>query len=117
VLLARALVQRPKLLLLDEPTTHLDPRHQVEFIRLLERLRLEKGLGVIAVLHDVNLALGWCSNLLLIKEGRVQGAGATKDIITDDALEKVYGLSGNSWDVSVSGQRYIDFFKLVKNKG
>ncbi len=117
VLLARALVQQPKLLLLDEPTTHLDPRHQVEFVQLLDRLRREKGMGVIAVLHDVNLALAWCSSLVLIKEGRMLAAGETGRIMTDNLLEKVYGLPADAWDISGSGHRYIGFFKALKNKG
>lgn len=117
VLLARALVQRPKLLLLDEPTTHLDPRHQLDFIRLLDRLRTENGLGVIAVLHDVNLALAWCSALLLIKDGRTLAAGAPDRVMTDDLLEKAYGISPDSWDVARSGQRYIGLFNRLKNKG
>ncbi|MBK8574482.1 MAG: ABC transporter ATP-binding protein [Elusimicrobia bacterium] len=92
VLLARALAQEPKVLLLDEPTAHLDPGHQAGLVSVVDRLRHERGLAVIAILHDVSLAMSWCPSILLLKGGRVQAQGPAAQVITPDILRSVYGL-------------------------
>jgi iron complex transport system ATP-binding protein len=92
VLLARALAQEPRVLLLDEPTAHLDPGHQAELVEVIDQLRRERGLAVVAILHDVNLALAWCPQVLLLKKGRVQAQGPAPAVITPDHLKSVYGL-------------------------
>jgi ABC-type cobalamin/Fe3+-siderophores transport system ATPase subunit len=92
VLLARALAQEPSLLLLDEPTAHLDPGHQAGLVAVVDRLRQDRGLAVIAILHDVSLALSWCPSVLLLKEGRTQAQGPTAQVITSENLRAVYGL-------------------------
>lgn len=93
VLLARALAQEPKILLLDEPTAHLDPGHQAGLVSVVDRLRRERGLAVIAILHDVNLALTWCPTVLLLKNGRVQAQGPALEVLTPTHLKEVYGLT------------------------
>lgn len=92
VLLARALAQEPSLLLLDEPTAHLDPGHQAGLVAVVDRLRRDRGLAVIAILHDVSLALSWCPSVLLLKQGRVQAQGPAEQVITPPILRTVYGL-------------------------
>jgi len=92
VLLARALAQEPKVLLLDEPTAHLDPRHQVELVEVINTLRKDRGLGVVAILHDVNLAASWCPHLLLMKDGRVHAQGLALEVLTPKPLREVYGV-------------------------
>jgi iron complex transport system ATP-binding protein len=92
VLLARALAQEPTVLLLDEPTTHLDPGHQAGLVTVVDRLRRERGVAVIAILHDVSLALSWCPSILLLKGGRVQAQGPSDHVITPEILRSVYGL-------------------------
>jgi iron complex transport system ATP-binding protein len=88
VLVALALAQEPRLLLLDEPTLHLDLGHQLALLRMLERLRRSRGLAVVAVLHDLNLAGGWADRSLLLHEGRlVSAAGASGPI--DPALARL----------------------------
>lgn len=91
VLLARALLQAPKLLLLDEPTAFLDLRHQVT---LLERLRTcaREGMAVLAVLHDVNLAAAYADDVLLLKNGKVAADGERANVLTSPALEALYEL-------------------------
>lgn len=74
VLLALALAQEPQLLLLDEPTAHLDVAHQLAFIGLLDRLRRARGLTVVAVLHDLNLAARFADRSLVLHEGRLLAA-------------------------------------------
>lgn len=92
VWLARALVQAPKLLVLDEPTAFLDIRHQVETLRAVRR-RLAEGLGVLAVLHDVNLAMHVATHALLLKDGQCVAQGPVKDVLTAGALSALFDIT------------------------
>lgn len=92
VWLARALVQAPKLLVLDEPTAFLDVRHQVETLRAV-RKRLAEGLGVLAVLHDVNLAMHVATHALLLKDGECVAQGPVKEVLTAEALTSLFGIA------------------------
>ena len=89
VWLARALVQRAPLLVLDEPTAFLDVRHQVETLAAV-RSRVEQGLGVLAVLHDVNLAAHLATHVLLLKQGQVLAQGPRKEVLTAERLSELY---------------------------
>ncbi|HWI65209.1 MAG TPA: heme ABC transporter ATP-binding protein [Symbiobacteriaceae bacterium] len=91
VMVARALAQEPQLLILDEPTAHLDIAHQVELLDLTRRLNREQGLTVIAVLHDLNLAAQYADRLLMMKEGRRFAEGAPADVVTEPNVAAVYG--------------------------
>jgi len=91
VLLARALAQEPAVLLLDEPTTHLDLRHQAELHDVVHDLRRERGLAALAVLHDLNLAGMYCDRLLLLAGGRVVASGTPSEVLTADRLRAAYG--------------------------
>jgi iron complex transport system ATP-binding protein len=88
--LARALAQRPRLLLLDEPTAHLDLRYQATTAALLRRLA-DAGVAVMLVSHDLNLAAELCDRLLLMADGRVVGVGAPADVLDPATLEAVFG--------------------------
>lgn len=90
VLIARALAQEPRLLLLDEPTTHLDISHQVGILDLIRRLNKGFGLTVIMVLHDLNLAGEYCRRLALINEGRIHKLGTPHEVLTYRIIEEVY---------------------------
>jgi iron complex transport system ATP-binding protein len=90
VFIARALAQEPRLLLLDEPTTHLDITHQVAVLDLLKRLNREQGLTVMIVLHDLNLASEYCKRLVLVREGKVYKAGSPKEVLSYEIIEAVY---------------------------
>ncbi len=90
VLIARALAQEPKLLLLDEPTAHLDIAHQVKILDLIKRLNKEFGLTVIMVLHDLNLASEYCQRLVLINEGRIYKIGTPFEVLNYKIIEEVY---------------------------
>ena len=91
VMLARALAQRPRLLVLDEPTSHLDLRHQAECVGLLRRLNRESGLSIVLVSHDLNMAAEICDRLLLLDRGAAVGLGAPTVVLTEATLEGVYG--------------------------
>jgi len=90
VITAKALAQQPELLLLDEPTSHLDIGHQVQMLNLLKTLNQDKKLTIIMVLHDLNLASEYCNKMLLLHEGRVYKEGLSEDVLTYQNIEAVY---------------------------
>jgi iron complex transport system ATP-binding protein len=91
VLLARALAVEGDLLLADEPTAALDPLHQLQVMELL-RANIRNGRGVIVVLHDLALAMRFCDRLVLLAEGRVLAEGSPSRVLTDEHLERAYGV-------------------------
>jgi ABC-type cobalamin/Fe3+-siderophores transport system ATPase subunit len=91
VVIARALAQRPRLLVLDEPTAHLDLRYQAECVALLRRLHHDEGLGILLVSHDLNLAAEVSDRLLLMAGGAAVSAGTPEDVMQESVLEAVYG--------------------------
>lgn len=91
VLIARALAQTAPILLLDEPTAHLDLTHQIEVLRLARRLAEQEGACVCAALHDLNLAAEFCDRLLVLSEGRVAAEGTPEAVLNAPLLEQVYG--------------------------
>lgn len=93
VWIAMALAQGSKVLLLDEPTTYLDVRFQLDILRLVRRLNEEFGMTVIMVLHDINQALRYSDHLIALSQGRVVGQGAPEDVVTPRLIEEVYGVS------------------------
>ncbi|MEW6664652.1 MAG: ABC transporter ATP-binding protein [Thermodesulfobacteriota bacterium] len=90
VLIARALAQEPRLVLLDEPTSFLDLKHKRDIFRLVSTLSRERGLSVVLVSHDIDLAAQHCRRLVLLKNGEVCGAGKPDDVLTGANLERVY---------------------------
>lgn len=89
-LLARALAQDAPILLLDEPTAHLDLHHQIAFLSLLQRLVAQEELAVLIALHDLNLASVYAQRLLLLDIGSIQAEGSPSDVLTSKILRKVY---------------------------
>ena len=92
VFVGRCLAQEPAALLLDEPTTFLDLRHQVELLQLLRRLARERAVGVMLASHDLNLAAAMADRAVLLEEGKVAAAGTPADVLREDVLSAVYGL-------------------------
>jgi iron complex transport system ATP-binding protein len=90
VFFGRALCQEPQLLLLDEPTAHLDIAHQIELMELVKTLNKDTGLTVVIIMHDLNLASAYCDRLILMKEGVVYKDGNTEDVLTYQIIEDVY---------------------------
>ncbi len=91
VVIARAICQQPKIILLDEPTASLDPAHQVHIMDLMERLRQERNITIIMISHDLNLAAMYGDRLLLMREGAVEKIGTPQEVLTYDTLERSYG--------------------------
>jgi iron complex transport system ATP-binding protein len=91
VFLARALAQEPGILLLDEPTTHLDLRHQTQLHDVARALCRQAGVGVLSVLHDLNLAAAYCDRLLLLAAGRTLSEGPPADVLEPGLLERAFG--------------------------
>jgi iron complex transport system ATP-binding protein len=90
-MLARALAQQPRLLVLDEPTSHLDLRYQAETAELLRRLNRERGVTILLVSHDLNLAGEICDRLLLLHEGRAARVGTPGEVLEQSVLEHAFG--------------------------
>lgn len=90
VIIARALAQEPKLLLLDEPTVHLDISHQLEIMELIRKLNRDNDISVVAVFHDLNLAAQYCSRLMLLDSGKVSSVGTPHDVLTPENIKKTY---------------------------
>jgi iron complex transport system ATP-binding protein len=91
VAIARALVQEPRLLLLDEPTSSLDLRNQIAILSMLRRVVDEHGMAGVMTMHDLNTALRFAHKFLLLKDGAVFAAGRVEEI-TSDMVQEVYGL-------------------------
>jgi iron complex transport system ATP-binding protein len=98
VMLARALVAQPRLLLLDEPTSNLDHRNQYEMMGLVRQLAKEQGFTVITVIHDLNLALRFCDKYYFLKAGQGYSYGGI-ETVTSETLENVYGIHAQVLDV------------------
>lgn len=91
VWVAMALAQQTPILLLDEPTTYLDIAHQVEVLNLARELQRE-GRTVVVVLHELSLAFRYATNLIVMRDGEIVAHGDVGDVVTEDLIERVYGL-------------------------
>lgn len=92
VFVGRCLVQEPRAMLLDEPNTFLDLRHQVELSRLLRQLAKEQGIGVLMASHDLNMAAAYADRLVLLSEGALAASGPAREVLEPGLLSRVYGI-------------------------
>ncbi|AEG15732.1 Iron-chelate-transporting ATPase [Desulfofundulus kuznetsovii DSM 6115] len=92
VMLARALAQEPELIILDEPTTHLDVKHRLEVMAILRQLTREKGITVILSLHEIDLALKSCAIAMLVKEGKILACGPPEEVLDEDTVTELYDI-------------------------
>jgi iron complex transport system ATP-binding protein len=92
VVIARALAQQPQILLLDEPTSSLDIKHQLEILFILRSLAQSKERSVIVAMHDLNLASRFSDRMLMLKQGRIFAAGTPESVLTEENIEAAYGV-------------------------
>jgi iron complex transport system ATP-binding protein len=92
VFLGRALVQEPVALLLDEPNTFLDMQHQAQLWQLLRKLARDRGIGVLAASHDLNLSAAFADELILLNQGSVAARGSADQVLRAELLSEVYGI-------------------------
>lgn len=92
VWIAMALAQKTKLLFLDEPTTYMDVRYQIELLEAIQRINQLYGITIVMVLHDMNHAIYYSHNILGIKEGNLIVNGKPNDVVTSQNIEKIYGI-------------------------
>ena len=86
------LAQRSSILYLDEPTTYLDMRHQLHMMRLLNHINEKLGLTIVVVLHDMNQALQYTQQAIVMKDGEIVCTGRTADVLTPDLMRRVFGV-------------------------
>ncbi|MCL1883979.1 MAG: ABC transporter ATP-binding protein [Defluviitaleaceae bacterium] len=104
VMLARALVQEPKLMLLDEPTSNLDPKNQYEMLSLVKDQTLKRGICSIIAIHDISLALRFCQKFLFLKNGEIYKYG-DESIVTPETIKHVYEISSSV--ETVNGKKIV----------
>lgn len=96
VALGKVMAQQPEVVLLDEPTTYLDIRYQMQFMDLVASWKKEQGLTVISVMHDLNLASLYCDRLLILNEGKVVAEGTPDEILVPETVESVFDVKSHS---------------------
>lgn len=111
--IAMALAQKPEILLLDEPTTYLDIGHQLEVMNIVEDLNREYGITIIMVLHDINHALQYADEIVVIKDHGVFAQGTPKEVLTVDMLGNVFGVRADVF-VNSKGISVLSPVSLVK---
>ncbi len=92
VLIARALAQEPRILILDEPTTFLDIRHRMEIMAILRDIAKRKNIIIIASLHELDLASKFCDKIIIMKDGHIVAAGTPEEVLQEEVLSQVYSL-------------------------
>ncbi|WP_281034227.1 ABC transporter ATP-binding protein [Methanoplanus limicola] len=95
VFIARALAQEPEVLLLDEPTSSLDLRHQLDTMETISALVKNSGISVVMAIHDINLAARYADTVAMIRKGTIYGIGKPKDLFTPEAIKDVYGVEAS----------------------
>lgn len=93
VWIAMALAQSTKILFLDEPTTYLDIRYQIEILQLVRKLNREYGMTIVMVLHDINQAIFYSDEVIGLADGKVAVAGSPQEVITQESIQKLFGIS------------------------
>lgn len=106
-IIARAIAQSTEIMLLDEPISHIDLRYQIELLDTVKRLNREKGITVVAILHDLNLAAEYSDKLFLINKGEIVAKGKPEEVLTESNIEEVYGLKVNLVENPETKKPYI----------
>ena len=106
VSLARAIVQNPTLMILDEPSNHLDIKYQLEILRVIKKL----GVNALAALHDISLAAQFCDYIYFIKEGEIKYHGSPKEVITKEIIKDIYEVDCEVYEDSKTQNILISYY-------
>jgi len=98
VLIARTIAQGPEIMLLDEPTSSLDLKHQLEVLEVVRSLAKEKGISVIMAMHDLNLASRYSDKLVMLKNGKIFSIGTPEKVVTSENIKSVYGVEATVYN-------------------
>ena len=113
VAIARALAQEPQLLILDEPTAHLDINHQIEVLDLVRALNRDQGVAVVVVMHDLNLAAQYCERMALLHQGRLLADGSPQEVITAQHVRQAYGAEVAVKSHPITGRPYFSLLSRL----
>lgn len=105
--LAMALAQEPELLLLDEPTTYLDIRHQLDLMLLIKRLHEELGLTVVMVLHDLNHVARFSSRIVAVQKGKIVADGSVQEVFNAKLIADLYGVENTVMELDEAGEKHL----------
>jgi iron complex transport system ATP-binding protein len=114
VIIARALAQKPRILLLDEPTLHLDVNHQLDILELITGLARKEKLLVIIVTHDLALAARYCDKVILMQNGRIHAAGEVTEVLTTENMRKVFSIEATIYFDERIGAHGISIIRSSK---
>ncbi|MPW26933.1 ATP-binding cassette domain-containing protein [Alkalibaculum sp. M08DMB] len=114
VIVARAIAQQTHIILLDEPTSHLDIHHQLEVMELIHLLKKKRNITVVAVLHDINMAARFSDRLILINHGKVVADGTPEEVIKEEHLSKLYSMEMIVRENKILGKREIIPLRAIK---
>lgn len=115
--LAMAIAQNPEILLLDEPTTYLDVKHQLDLMNLVYKLHETKKITVIMVLHDLNHAARYSHRLVAVKKGEIFAEGLVKDVFTENILSNLYDVETSVMTLEQNGQKNLVCFPYDVKQG
>ena len=105
--ISMTLAQKPKILFLDEPTTYLDIFHQIEILEIVKKLNKDNGLTVVMVLHDINQAIKYSHNIVVMKDGKIVKEGKSENVIDENLLKEVYKVNGVINKCKETGEIYF----------
>lgn len=108
-LIARAIVQQPEILLLDEPSTHLDIKHQLTIFQLLKEFNIQKKLTILLISHDLNLSYNYSSRVLMMKAGKILYDSSPKEILTEENIMDVFGVKSQIFFNDMRNKSFISF--------
>lgn len=98
VMLARGLAQEPEILLLDEPTSNLDIKHQIEVMKILKQLSLKRNMLVVIICHDINISAKYADKIIMLADGTIHAVGTPSEVITEKNILEVYGVESTVID-------------------